>query len=238
MRIEVVPTVDEIKQEQIAHRLVIVIDVLRASSTIVTALASGFSHVIPVETVGQAYALRSASSVLAGERHCKKIAEFDYNNSPTSFLNMNVPAKHLILTTTNGTRAIQKADRGEILYIGCLLNASACIKKALGHQLDVTLYCAGTRQEFALEDGLAAGYMIHLAKQSQPDISVCDLGVAMEASYLTLCRNLYDCLLHSTTGKRLVQHQFIPDIQHCSQTDVYDIVPVVKEKRILPSLVS
>lgn len=238
MRIEVVPTVEEIRFDQISNRVVIVIDVLRASSTIVTALGNGFLSVIPVETIGQANSLRTPDSVLAGERHCRKIPEFDCNNSPTEIATRAKGGSHLILTTTNGTRAIQKAERASALLIGCFLNATACIKHALTHHLDITLYCAGTRSEFALEDGLAAGLMLVQAQKLNAHFHVCDLGEALKASYLHLSDRLAAQLLQTTTGKRLVQHHFGSDLHYCARVDHYQLVPFVKEKRILPHLVS
>lgn len=238
MRIEVVPTVEEIRQEQIVNRTVVMIDVLRSSSTILAALAQGFEHVIPVETIGQAYHLRSPQTVLAGERQCKKIAEFDYNNSPTELARSSDTAKQLVLTTTNGTRAIQKAERSAQLLIGAFLNATAVMKAAIASRLDITLYCAGTRQEFALEDGLAAGYMIHQAKKILPHLQVCDLGEGLEGSYLHYADQLHQRLLRTTTGRRLIHHQFLEDLEYCSRVDMFTIVPVVKDRRILPLLVS
>lgn len=238
MRIEVVPTVEEIRFDQISNRVVIVIDVLRASSTIVTALGNGFQSVIPVETIGQAISLRTADSVLAGERHCRKIPEFECNNSPSELVQKRKIGSQLILTTTNGTRAIQKAERASALLIGCFLNATACIGYALSHHLDITLYCAGTRSEFALEDGLAAGLMIVQAQKMRSHFPVCDLGEALKASYLFLADKLGDQLQHTTTGKRLVQHHFTEDLKYCAQVDQYRLVPYVKEKRILAHLVS
>lgn len=238
MRIEVVPTVEEIRYDQISNHVVVVIDVLRAASTIVTALGSGFLSVVPVETIGQANALRTADSVLAGERHCRKIPDFDCNNSPTEIAARKKNGNQLILTTTNGTRAIQKAERASALLIGCFLNATACIKHALTYHLDVTLYCAGSRSEFALEDGLAAGLMIVAAQKLHAHFQLCDLGEALKASYLQLADKLGEQLLQTTTGKRLVQHHFTNDLHYCAQVDHYQLVPFVKEKRILPHLVS
>jgi len=238
MRIEVVSTVDEIRQEQIRNRVVIVIDVLRAASSIVTALVSGAREVIPVETTGQALALRTHDTILVGERYCRKIPEFDYNNSPTALLTANLQGKQLVLTTTNGTQAIQKAEKAHALLIGCFLNAKACITHALSHQLDITLYCAGSRGVFALEDGLAAGLMIHYAKQLAPQFTVCDMGEMLLAGYLYLADRLVDVLPHTATGKRLVKHQFDADIRYCARQDCVQLVPQVKEKRILPLLVS
>ncbi|MFD2371909.1 2-phosphosulfolactate phosphatase [Brevibacillus sp. GCM10020057] len=238
MRIEVVPSVEEIRFDQISNHVVIVIDVLRASSTIVTALASGFLSVMPVETIGQANTLRAADCILAGERHCRKIPDFDCNNSPTEIASRQSAGKQLILTTTNGTRAIQKAERAAALLIGCFLNATACITHALTYNLDITLYCAGTRSEFALEDGLAAGFMIGQAQKMSAHFQVCDLGEALKASYQYFAGRLTELLPQTTTGKRLVQHHFTDDILYCAQLDRYRLVPYIKEKRILPYLVS
>ncbi|MET3289668.1 2-phosphosulfolactate phosphatase [Brevibacillus fluminis] len=238
MKLEVVSTVEEIRSDQINNRTVIVIDVLRASTTIVTALANGFPSVIPVETIGQANLLKGSRTILVGERHCKKIADFDYNNSPTALCQAEKKDADVILTTTNGTRAIQKAERAQSLLIGCFLNATACIRHALSFHQDITLFCAGTRQEFALEDGLAAGLMAHLAKRITPALQTNDLAELMHLAYLQTAPSLAKCLRTTTTGKRLVQHNFTNDIDFCAQVDHYQLVPIVKEGRILPYLVS
>ena len=231
MRIHTVATVDEIKPELVNGRTVIVIDVLRASSTIVTALDSGFASVIPVATANDAYALRSKNTLLAGEIHCKKIDRFDYNNSPTEIKHTNHTGKQLVLTTTNGTKAMEKAMAADALLIGCFLNASACIHVALKNKTDITMYCAGTRNEFALEDGLAAGLMIHTAKKQNVSIETCDFSEAMEACYHQMAPRLPKLLLTTTTGKRLVHHKYTRDIQYCSQIDILPIAPIFKREK-------
>lgn len=233
MQIEVVQTVEEIRQEQIMNHTVIILDVLRASSTIVTALHSGFTLILPVETIGQALSLRGSGTLLAGERQCKSIIEFDYNNSPIELLQAKCKGKSLVLTTTNGTRAIQKAYRAEALFIGCFLNATACMREALSRHLDITLYCAGSRQKYALEDGLAAGLFIHIAKKIQPKLRICEMGQTLEAAYQSYASTLTEQLRNSITGKRLYSYHFAEDVDYCSQVDQLDVVPIVKDKRIL-----
>jgi 2-phosphosulfolactate phosphatase len=233
MQINTVSTVEEINPEHVNGKTVIVIDVLRASSTIVTALDSGFASIIPVKTAEAALALRSLNTVIAGEWHCKKIDGFDYNNSPTSLRKKDHSGKDLVLITTNGTKAIEKAAQAERLLIGCFLNATACVKEALVQNSDITIYCAGTRNEFALEDGLAAGIMVHLMKKQAPSIETCDFSDAMEAGFLQMAHRLSKLLYTTTTGKRLVKNQFGDDVQYCSQTDLSQIVPVMKGNRIL-----
>ncbi len=233
MQIDVVLTVDELRQDQIINHTVIIIDVLRASSTIVTALHKGFSMVYPVETIGQALSLFDSDTILAGERHCKNIHDFHYNNSPTQLLQSEPNQKKLILTTTNGTRAIQKAHRGAGILIGCFLNATACIQEALSRPLDITLFCAGSRHKYAHEDGLAAGLLIHHAKSLVPNMRICDLGITLENSYQQCAHSLHEQLRNSTTGKRLLSLNYDEDVSFCSQVDQFELVPIVKDRRIL-----
>lgn len=236
LRISTVATVDGINKELVSGRTVIVIDVLRASSTIVTALDFGYTSVITVKTPKEAFALRSLHTILAGEKHCKKIDGFDYNNSPTSIKDVDSKAKHLVLTTTNGTNAIENVKSANKVLIGCLLNATACVKEAIKQNRDITVYCAGTRSEFALEDGLAAGLMVHIAKKINTDIITCDFSDAMEACYLQLLQQIPAILFSTITGKRLVEHQFTEDILYCGQVDHLAVVPFVKGNRILSML--
>jgi 2-phosphosulfolactate phosphatase len=233
MQINTVSTVEEISPEHLHGRTVIVIDVLRATSTIVTALDSGFASIIPVKTADEALSLRSINTVIAGEWHCKKIDGFDYNNSPTVLKKKDHKGKHLVLLTTNGTKAIEKAAQADWLLIGSFLNAKACVKEAMRKNNDITIYCAGTRNEFAFEDGLAAGMMVHLLKKQVSSIETCDFSDAMEACFLQLAERIPKLLFTTTTGKRLVENQYEEDIQYCSQTDISQIVPIAKGNRIL-----
>jgi 2-phosphosulfolactate phosphatase len=234
LRIDTVTTVEEIRPEQhVNGRTVIVIDVLRASSTIVTALDSGFASVIPVGSAKEAFALRSLETVIAGEKHCKKVDGFDYNNSPVILRKKDHGGKHLVLTTTNGTKAVEKATQADCMLIGCFLNSSACVSAALAQNRDITLYCAGTRNHFALEDSLAAGLMVHLAKLKSSSIETCDFSDAMEASFLQLAHKLPALLFTTTTGKRLVKNNHSEDILYCGQIDISQIVPIAKGNRIL-----
>ncbi|WCN38679.1 2-phosphosulfolactate phosphatase [Aneurinibacillus uraniidurans] len=239
MKIEVVQTVEEIRHEQVAGRTVIVIDVLKAGSTIVTALDLGFASVLPVETIGQAQLLRKTPNVIfAGERHGKKISEFTYSNSPTELCTHKQPGQQLVLTTTDGTIAISKAARAAHLLIGCFLNAYACIEEALRRQLDITLYCAGTRQAFALEDGLAAGLMIEHARTLLPCVRICDLGIALAASYTHLASSLPDLLLETATGRRIAQQQGTADVLYCARLNTTSIVPMLQDKNLIAATIS
>ncbi|HEV3407946.1 MAG TPA: 2-phosphosulfolactate phosphatase, partial [Gaiellaceae bacterium] len=136
----------------------IVVDVLRATSTIVQALASGYERVLCCAEVEEARALRAArgDGVLAGERLCVRIPGFDLGNSPREFTNPD--GTTVILTTTNGTRAIvTAAARCERVFAGSLLNLDAVVSAAREAGEDVAVICAGVEGEFAMDDAYCAG---------------------------------------------------------------------------------
>lgn len=140
----------------------VVFDVLRATTTITTALANGCQRIIPVAQVEQAreLAAKHPTALLGGERGAVKLPGFALGNSPLEYTSQRVAGKNIILTTTNGTGAIvQAARQAPVVLIGCLLNARA-VAKRLVHYNQVLLLCAGTRGQFSLEDSLAAGWVI------------------------------------------------------------------------------
>ncbi len=233
MKIEVVCKVDEVKFDEIKHKTVIVIDVLRSSSTITTALAHGVSEVIPVETIGQARMYKEEQFLLAGERYGKKVFGFPFTNSPTEMTKAPLHGHSLVLTTTNGTRAIHKSWKADAILIGSFLNGSACAQMALQLRKDITILCAGTRQQFALEDGICSGYLVSLLKQGVPDLVINDLGMAMLASYECYKNDLFHVLRTTTTGKRLVQAGNEEDISFCAQQDLYSFVPTLRNESII-----
>ncbi|WP_281886645.1 2-phosphosulfolactate phosphatase [Paenibacillus sp. YYML68] len=160
MHIEVIPTVNEARADDLLHKTVIAIDVLRATSTMLAALASGCRSIVPVETVNQALTLQQEGELLAGERFCKRIPGFQLGNSPLEFTPDAVGGKTVIMTTTNGTRAIQKSQKAAHVLIGGLLNAEACAREAARLSHEIVIVCAGTQDVFALEDGLCAGLLV------------------------------------------------------------------------------
>ncbi|GAB7386815.1 2-phosphosulfolactate phosphatase family protein [Bacillaceae bacterium] len=234
MKIEVIAKADEVRQEDLVQKTVIVVDVLRASSTIVTALAAGCKEVIPVETIGQAFHYPHNEAILAGERYGKKIAGFSLNNSPTQMrLEPSLPGKTLVLTTTNGTRAIQKAAKGETILIGCFLNAADCAETAVALRRDITILCAGSRNEFSLEDALGAGCLIAEIKKRDAQAATNDCGEVLLLAYWQAQDRLAEHLLQSATGKRLLQAGFQQDVSFCAQRNAYSLTPVLKNQRII-----
>jgi 2-phosphosulfolactate phosphatase len=148
----------------------IVVDVLRASSTIVQALESGYRRVLCCAEVEQAQALREEieDAVLAGERQALRVEGFDFGNSPQDFLEPK--AETLILTTTNGTRAIVEAAADcDVVFVGSLLNLERVASAARERGEDVEVVCAGVDGEFALDDAFCAGRIAELLGGERTD---------------------------------------------------------------------
>lgn len=226
MQIEVISNVNEAQAERFSHRTAIVIDVLRATSTIVAALSAGAAGIVPVETVLEARALLCEGQVLAGERFCRKIPGFDLGNSPEEFSAEAVRGRRVVLTTTNGTRALHKAMRADHVLAGSLNNAAACARAAMELRRDLVLLCAGSHDEFALEDGVCAGLIIsELQAMCGVPLEMNDFGQGMLGLYRNTADKLYELISGSVTGKRLIKYGSGRDVERCSQVNCSSIVP-------------
>lgn len=228
MQVNVISSVNEARSDDFINKTVIVIDVLRATSTIVTALAHGCSCIVPVETVQQAKQLQEPSDKLGGERFCKKIAGFHYGNSPLEYMSSDLAGSRVILTTTNGTRAIQKSLRAAHVLAGSLLNASACAKLAVSLRREIAIICAGTQDEFSFEDGLCAGVLLRELLQSDTGYTdVNDAGLAMMHVFANVEGRLEEAIMDSANGKKLSKMGCKEDVSFCSQLNQYTHVPVM-----------
>lgn len=229
MQVNVIASVHEARSEELLGRTVIVIDVLRATSTIVTALAQGATAILPVETVQQAKLAQQPGDLLGGERYSKRIAGFDLGNSPLEYQDPAIEGRRIVLTTTNGTRAIQKSSRADFVLAGSLLNAEACARKAADLNRNIAIVCSGTQDEFALEDGLCAGLLVRELERIWGGgcESINDLGLAMHHAYLEAEPQLERVLLASASGKKLTQLGLRADVRFCAQVNAYPLVPML-----------
>lgn len=235
MKIDTIASLNEVGTQELSGKTVIVIDVLRATSCIVTAIAGGCREIVPVETVGQAKQAFEEGNLLGGERSCKKIPGFDLGNSPLEYLKETVKDKRIIMTTTNGTKAIQKALKAENVLIGSMLNGTACIRSALHFKRDIVLLCAGTQHVFALEDGLCAGFLLDEANKIEGarQIDIDDLGLTLLYGYKQAKSNLTQAFHLCLNGRRLHKLGFRQDVFFCCQQNLYATVPIWKEGRLI-----
>lgn len=232
MNIDIMASVREVSCDRIKGRNVVVIDVLRATSTIVTALANKASCVIPVEHIEEAWEYHNNEienkTVLGGERDAMIIEGFHFGNSPLSYIEEEIRGKQVVLTTTNGTRAIKACRNGKALYIASFLNVSAIVKQLIKGGEDVTIVCSGTNGEYSMDDSLCAGMIISLINEVL-SITTTDLGWTVKELYDAYRGNLHSGLKNCSHYKRLKENGFKDDVEYCLQTDIYEIIPIYRD---------
>lgn len=207
----------------------VVIDVLRASTVITTALANGAREIVPVSTLDFAMKISSdafkSQTLLCGERNTKMVEGFNLGNSPQEFKPEIVAGKSIILYTTNGSKSIVKAKFCENLFIGSFLNLPAIAKHLANLNLDFEIICAGTNGLFNLEDAVCAGMLIEEIKSISTDVDLSDSATASLILSKQTGKNLYDFLCKTEHGKLLIENGFIDDIAECSKYGVTDVIP-------------
>jgi len=199
----------------------VVIDVIRATSTICQALATGYERVLCAAEVDDARALAAGGGVtLGGERLGVMIDGFDLGNSPREYLTVRTPT--LAMSTTNGTRAIvTAAERCERVLIASLLNLAAVTEAARVHDDDVAIFCAGVKGSFALDDSYVAGRIAGLLGDDRSDAA--EAAVRLAASYATA----EEAFRASRSGRNLINHgpELEADIPYCAQESLLAVVP-------------
>lgn len=219
-------TADNAKKDLIKGSRTIVIDVLRASSVIITALHNGAEWVLPVAEIQNAWERKKENpeAILGGERDAIKITGFDNGNSPLEYTAEKVAGRGVILTTTNGTKALGNAVDAEQVLIGAIINLTAVVKYLADEEKPVHLFCAGTRGEFSMDDFLCAGGIISqlgdLKEIELDDISLLAKNTWENAKndiqgYLSACKH-YNTLLNNGFGR---------DLEYCLKQDRLQIVP-------------
>lgn len=199
----------------------IVIDVIRATSTICQALATGYERVLCAAEVEDARAFASTGEVtLGGERLGVRIEGFDLGNSPREYLTVRTPT--LAMSTTNGTRAIvTAAERCERVLIASFLNLDAVTEAARAHGDDVAIFCAGVKGSFALDDSYVAGRIADRLGDDRSDAA--EAAVRLAVSYSTA----EEAFRASRSGRNLISHgpELEADIPYCARESVLDVVP-------------
>jgi 2-phosphosulfolactate phosphatase len=239
VRLDVVFGVSALTPGELNGRVVAVIDVLRASSSIATALSNGARAVVPVESpdeaVTRAKAFERSDVRLAGERRMRPIPGFDLGNSPLEFTRAAVEGKTVLMTTTNGTTTIGSLTGARDVVVASYVNYTAVhtmLRAALRGGADVTLVCAGRERQFALEDAGCAGRYVYNMSQQLTDLELND---AAEASAL-IDRRFQDQLLRlfeaSEHGRALLEAGFGDDLKACAAIDSFPVLPLYQDRQI------
>jgi 2-phosphosulfolactate phosphatase len=223
----------------VSNRLVVVIDVLRASTVIARALDNGAKAVVPFESsdevVVRAKTFSRADVLLTGERRMLPIPGFDLGNSPGEFTRDAVEGKTILMTTTNGTVAMLAVSGARDVVIASYVNFTAVLtflRTALRGGHDIALVCAGRDRHFSLEDAACAGrYVQHLLKgHGKPEPN--DAALAATMIHGKYGDNLTKLFAASTHGKALVAAGFADDITACAAIDSHAVIPVYQDRQI------
>lgn len=233
MKLDIVISADNINEKYLENKIVVVIDMLRATSVITTALNNGCNKVVPFLTVEEAFDYRKNNvepCLLGGERRALKIEGFDFSNSPLEYTSDKVKDKTVVITTTNGTRAIQGASKANRIFIGSMLNAKAVTEALKTLDKDVVFVNAGTYGEFSMDDFICAGYMISLLNtNNNQDLS----DIAFTAKYIyENNKDIVSFIKNARHFSVLKSLQLEEDLTYCTKKDIISIVPEFKDGEI------
>ncbi len=238
MHIDVIISADDIKEEKLKDKVVVIIDVLRATSVMVTALNNGCKNVIPVREVEEAMSLAEQdreNNLLGGERDGIKIEGFHFSNSPLDYTKEAVEGKTLIMTTTNGTRAIKNSEGADMILIAAMINGRAVAEKLMELKKDVVFVNAGTYGQFSMDDFITCGYIVSCMKETLEykgdHISLSD--IAITAQYIYEANpDIFSFVEKADHYKRLQRLNCNEDLTYCFTKDIVDIVPMYEANEL------
>lgn len=211
----------------IENSIVVVIDILRATSSITYGIENGAEAIIPVMNVEDCLNYADKGYLLAAERNGEVVAGYDFGNSPFSYTTEKVAGKTIVLTTTNGTKAMRMAqERAHQVIVGSFLNLSTVCNYLKTENKDVLLLCAGWKDNFNLEDTLFAGAVV---EQLQNNFTVGDdSSVAAFDMYQLAKDDLREYLKKSSHSHRLIKLNIEEDVQFCLKLDICSTIPVLE----------
>jgi len=227
-------TADQFKKYADRKSTVVVIDLLRATSVISTAFMEGVKAIIPVQTLDEALSYKGKDGyIVAAERNAKPIEGFDFGNSPFHYINADVEGKTLVLTTTNGTKAISNAREHKVITAS-YINIDAVAKHLIDEHNDIILLCSGWKGVFNLEDPIFAGSLAKLLLESDKYESNCDSMFASIQLLKSAEGDLFNYLSDSSHRRRLKSLNLEDDTRFCLSPPIKsDIIPILKGDKLV-----
>lgn len=214
--------------------IVVVIDVLRATSSICTALHHGVERILPVASVLEARNFQSKGFLCAAERQAQKVPGFDLGNSPSEYMNPALKGKIIVFTTTNGTQAIRAAREAYRIAIGSFVNISVLSDWLSKQNKNIILLCAGWKDFFNLEDTLCAGAIaIRLDKTGLFETNH-DSTLASKTLYELASKDLVGFMDNSSHFRRLEKLNLREDVKYCLTPDLAPVIPILEGNYIIP----
>ena len=239
MRLDVAFTPRELPPPAVlVDQTVVVIDVLRATSTMVEALANDARGITAVATTEEAVRIAQNigrdGALLTGERKCVRIEGFDLGNSPLEFTAERVAGRQLIMTTTNGTAALAAVTASRRVLIASLLNVDAVARELAVDDESITLVCAGREGRFALEDAICAGTLaLRLYRRLGRRRNWSDAALAAAQLARRYLPSVERTLRRTAAGRQLMELGLGADVTYCAQLDHYDVVPKVRDRQVV-----
>lgn len=216
----------------IENSIVVVIDILRATSSITYGIDNGAEAIIPVAHVEDCLAFADKGYLLAAERNGEVVEGYDFGNSPFSYTKEKVGGKTVVLTTTNGTKAMHMAqERAHKVVVGSFLNLTSLCDWLKEQDKNVLLLCSGWKDNFNLEDTLFAGAVVNVLRNDFTHSD--DACVVAEDMYLMAKDNLRTYLHKSSHSHRLAALNIEADVQFCLRLDLCKAIPVLEGDKLV-----
>jgi 2-phosphosulfolactate phosphatase len=214
--------------------IVVIIDVLRASSAICTAFANGASQIIPVAEVAEAREYKSKGYLVAAERDGYVLDFADFGNSPFNFTADKVKGQTIVYSTTNGTGLINLASSSYMTVIGSFINLSHLTQWLIQQNKDVLLFCAGWKNRFNLEDTVCAGAFAEGLMKSGLFSTICDSTHAAIDLWSLAAPDLFGYIEKAAQRSRLRDKKLDDCIRYCLTPDLTPVTPFMKNGRLIP----
>ncbi|WP_252236872.1 2-phosphosulfolactate phosphatase family protein [Clostridium sp. CH2] len=236
MKVDVVISADYISDDIVKDKVVVVIDMFRATSVITTAINNGCQKVIPYltveETLEEAKKYNNNEVILGGERRAVKIEGFDLSNSPLEYTEEVVKNKTVLMTTTNGTRALTKCLFGKKIIIAAMINAEAVAKKLLEFNDDIVIVNAGTNGEFSMDDYICGGYIINTMLKEKSNIELTDIAKTSNMIYESN-KDIINYVKEARHYSVMRSLKLDNDIEYCIKKSIIDVVPIYDGDKII-----
>jgi 2-phosphosulfolactate phosphatase len=231
--IEVCFTPGEYEYFKDEYEIVVVIDVLRATSAICAAFDNGIKSIIPVSSIDIAREYKEKGYLVGAERKGQIVDGFDFGNSPYSYMKEELRGKEVVLTTTNGTKALNIAKDADTVVVGSLLNLDALCKWLETQNKNILCLCSGWQDKFNLEDTICAGaiseYLLGTGKFTSNE----DSSIAAKYLYLSAKDNYMGFLKASSHRRRLKNLNLNEDIKYCLTPNLTDVIPILKDGKLV-----
>jgi 2-phosphosulfolactate phosphatase len=232
-RVEVCFTPGEYEYFKNEFEIVVVIDVLRATSAICTAFEYGIKSIIPVRSIEDALLYKEKGYLVGAERKGEIVKGFDFGNSPFSYMNPKFKGQEIVLTTTNGTKSLDVAKDAETVVVGSFLNLNYLNEWLLQSKKNILCLCSGWQDKFNLEDTICAGAICDYLISSGEYTSTEDSSIAAKYLFQSAEKNNLGYLKSSSHRRRLKNLNLNEDIKYCLTPNQTNVIPILIDGKLI-----